>query len=243
MLIITDRHNKKDIEAWKTYEKGDLIHYENTNMETRERKAIEIIRSYADDNTYISVSWGRDSIVTLHLCYRANIKINIVSFTLSKKCVKTIYDYNLDAVRDKYFELFGNKEYSEIEYNPEEKRFKMQVIKKWDIGKKRITGVRKDESGIRKQSAKRFGVATSKSCRPIIYWSHQDVFAYIAKYGLPLHPSYGMTGGGRYDRFEIRVDGAIGAQGGTTHGREAWEREYYQDEYNRISERNGLPSG
>jgi phosphoadenosine phosphosulfate reductase len=239
MLIITNRHTKKDIDTWDKYEKADLIHYENTDMETRERKAIEAIQGYADDNTYISVSWGRDSITALHLCYRAKIKVKIVSFVLSKNCVKTIYDYNLDAVRDKYFALFGKADYSEIEYNPEANLRKMPLMRKYSKGKKRITGVRKDESGIRKKSAKQHGVATPTSCRPIIYWKHQDVFAYIAKYGLPLHPSYGMTGGGRYDRFAIRVDGAFGGPGGTTHGRETWEREYYQDEYNRIASCGG----
>ena len=47
------------------------------------------------------------------------------------------------------------------------------------------------------------------------------------------YPVYAMTGGGRYDRYRLRVS-AIGNPEGRGVGRLKWEKEYYGDVLNRI---------
>ena len=75
--------------------------------------------------------------------------------------------------------------------------------------------------------------SSPNTCAPISAWSAEDVYAYAAKYDLPLHPNYAMTGSGRYDRNWLRV-ASLGGKRGTGMGRAEWEREYYADRINRL---------
>ena len=72
------------------------------------------------------------------------------------------------------------------------------------------------------------GSQQKKTLAPLSLWKSDDVFAYIEQHGLPLHPVYGMLGGGRYDRKHLRVD-CIGGIEGNGIGRLEWEKEYYPD--------------
>lgn len=72
------------------------------------------------------------------------------------------------------------------------------------------------------------GVATSRTCRPIGWWSSADVWAYLARHDLPVHPAYAMTLGGRLERDRIRVH-SIGGEDGASFGRVEWEDRYYGD--------------
>ena len=96
-----------------------------------------------------------------------------------------------------------------------------------------ICGVRADESGVRKLSCRRLGKTTGVSCRPLAWWSAHDVYSYAAIRRVPLHPTYGMLGGGRWQRERLRVS-FLGLTHGRGIGREQWEREYYGDCLRRI---------
>lgn len=78
----------------------------------------------------------------------------------------------------------------------------------------------------------RWGTTTTSTCAPIGFWKNDDVFAYLKKYDLPVHPNYAMLGGGRYKRESIRV-AEIGDTHGSGMGRSEWEREYYPDILNK----------
>lgn len=98
------------------------------------------------------------------------------------------------------------------------------------IGIKRsLRGIRGAESGTRKYLMERAGQVSKNSCRPIGYWSGQDVFAYLHAFDLPIHPAYAMSFGGMLDRDRIRVS-SIGGKRGTGFGRDAWEAKYYEHE-------------
>jgi len=96
-----------------------------------------------------------------------------------------------------------------------------------------VTGIRYDESAKRRLRFKRFGLETGNSFAPFRIMDAQDIFAYLFKYDLPVHPNYAMTGGGRWDKYRIRV-AAVGNREGDGIGRAEWEREYYADILNRI---------
>jgi hypothetical protein len=91
-----------------------------------------------------------------------------------------------------------------------------------------LSGVRADESGVRKIRMRRWGLSTDRTCCPLGWWSKQDAFGYAAAKNLPVHPNYAMLGGGRWPRENLRVDG-LGGVRGRGIGRAEWEREYYSD--------------
>jgi phosphoadenosine phosphosulfate reductase len=95
--------------------------------------------------------------------------------------------------------------------------------------KRSLRGIRGAESGTRKHLMERSGQCSKNSCRPIGYWSGQDVFAYLHVFDLPIHPAYAMSMGGILDRDRIRVSSIGGTRGGGM-GRDAWEAKYYGDE-------------
>ena len=62
---------------------------------------------------------------------------------------------------------------------------------------------------------RRNGTASAATCRPIGWWTGADVFAYLARHDLPIHPAYACTMASAYDRDRVRV-GTIG--GGAAPG-------------------------
>lgn len=237
LLIITDRHTKEDLEIWKEYEEMDGEYYKTHNMKQKEEKAIDIIKKFCTEkNYYLSVSWGKDSTVMLHLAYQAKKTNCIVSFTRIEKTFigKAVHDFNNDLVRDSFLKEYKNIMYIEVSSPGIGKMNAMRRFEKITGLSRCVLGIRAKESGIRKKSAQYHGFATENKCRPLLGWSAQDIFAYLYHYNLPIHPLYGMTDGGIWDRCYLRVDGAIGGEGGIVHGRDIWEKKYYQDILNKI---------
>jgi phosphoadenosine phosphosulfate reductase len=233
VLIITERHTQQDITLWKEYEEADMIHSTSESLIKKEERAIEIIKSFTSEGRYyISVSWGKDSTTLLHLAWRVKRCAVVASFVRDPSSKLAIYDFNNSFVRDVFFSEYKLPLYVEVVYPETGKPEKLKTMRRFTdyLGfKKKLLGIRANESGERKLSAKMIGVQTEYTCRPLLGWSTQDVFSYLAKYKLPVHPVYGMLGGGRYERDRLRVDGAINGEGGTSHGRAEWEREYYPD--------------
>lgn len=95
-------------------------------------------------------------------------------------------------------------------------------------GDRRITGIRAQESPTRAISAAVHGVATDRSCRPILHWTTAQVFGYLLAFDLPIHPVYAMSMGGRLDMERLRV-ASIGGLRGVKAGRREWEIAYYGD--------------
>lgn len=230
MLIKTSRHTSEDLELWDALEQSDLLYYNTHNMAYREQRAIEeIVKFGSIDKFYVGVSWGKDSIVTLHLSLRSGLSFKTISAkgTYVTKGINALY---LDDVRNVFLETY-NLDYEEIaypEYPPKSKQKSLQLFGK-KYTSRHILGVRSEESGIRKRSRNIHGISTNNVCRPIIDWPTAMVFAYCVHYGLPLHPNYGFLGGGRWDRNQIRVGGSILGEDGQSFGRLEWEREYYSD--------------
>lgn len=89
--------------------------------------------------------------------------------------------------------------------------------------------MRADESRARKLRSAAWGAATQNTCAPLDRWSNAEVFAYLARFDLPIHPAYAMSYGGALARDQIRVD-CIGGRTGRGKGRREWEWTYYRDE-------------
>lgn len=224
MLIITDRHTKEDIELWKDYNEFDSV---TKYSQWKINQAIDIIKQSGASICY--TSWGKDSVVLIHLLILSKIKIPVVYVKFSDRS-----NPDADLVREKFLEMFP------IEYH--EEVFDYEKVRRtnlhWKIVAKkypgiRLTGIRKDESGIRNMLFRKDGFFSKNSCRPISQLRNQEIFSYINQNGLPLSPVYGYLGGGRWDRKNIRMHSLAGTTG-DNFGRTEWEKEYYGDIINRI---------
>lgn len=87
----------------------------------------------------------------------------------------------------------------------------------------------------------RWGVSTASTCAPLSFWTDADVFAYLHRHDLPIHPAYACSMGGAVPRGRIRVD-ALGGETGTGHGRAEWEVRYYGREMAAMVEAAGSPT-
>lgn len=183
----------------------------------------EIDRFAADGPCYVGVSWGKDSMVVAHLASAMQLPMIWVR-------VDGVENPDCTIARDMFLARF------QIRYDEIRATSGVAVRKRTSAlgfaeaarryGDRYVSGIRSDESTDRSLSAAVHGVATSRACRPILRWTAADVFAYLARHELPVHPAYACTFGGALDRGRVRV-GALGGDRGTGRGRAEWERRYY----------------
>ena len=247
MLIHSARHKPEDLEEYyRLYDRLDAANAENPRLERIALQAMEDIADFvASHDAYIGVSWGKDSVTVADLAMRMGLNIPLVHMTFLPFCTP-----EHEKVRDAFLEMWPNAQYHEevCDYGDietrgltdEEQTAAEDPIFKaaWrrvnnNIAPCHISGVRGVESKVRRIRMHRWGVASKNTLAPIGWWKTEDVYAYIYSRGLPLHPNYGMIGGGRWDRQYIRVDG-LGGKEGARVGRGVWEAEYYQDVLNRL---------
>lgn len=238
MLIPSDRHTPRDLEHWVRCEAADRIYGRLPALARKSARAVDAIRAFAEAGPcYLGTSWGKDSVVACHLAVLAGVRVPMVHIVQ----LGPHHDPYQELVRDAFLARFGDAvDYHEIIVEPLEREQRdggraPQMIegiaraqRRW--GERWIGGLRADESGQRKLSARR---GSRSSCWPIAWWTAQDVFAWLAAHDLPVHPSYAMTGGGMWDRDHIRVS-IIGGKKGTGHGRREWEWAYYPDVMRRL---------
>lgn len=227
MLIRCERHTPEDLEHWNELEEMDLAYYRTHDMRRLEYSAHEAIGEFIQNPCYLGVSWGKDSITVLNLCLQSGFSGPVVCSIGSYKTRATNIPY-LMLVAEK-FKLENYQEIIYPEYPQKSKQKSLRDYQKRTLINRYISGVRANESKIRRFSRKIHGKISANTCRPIIDWPTEAVFAYCAYHNLPLHPNYGMTGGGRWPREHIRVGGSIGGGDGINMGRREWEQEYYAD--------------
>lgn len=241
MLIKCERHSEIDKELWRDYEEIDNVKMKELKTEKIKKAIEEIKKTVAEKKSYVSVSWGKDSVVLAHLCYLANVKIPMVWIKESP-----MFNPYCETVRDEFLVKY-NFQYHEIIADYSNVGFAPFLDKHGDsilfhsianainisFGR-RITGIRNQESNKRLLRYMNYGLTTEHTSAPLSLWQTWEIFAYLKKHDLPIHPNYAMLGNGRYERDSIRVDCFAGTQGSGI-GRIEWEKEYYQDRINKIN--------
>ena len=227
MLIESPRHSVHDLRVWRERERIDAEWSKLNGFKRRVEKAREHIRRFVETGPcYVSVSWGKDSVVIAHLAVDLHLPIVWIR-------VESFFNPDCLTVRDIFLERFGCRDrYSEIamqanvwlETGTQKEGFK----KAENIAPRSIRGIRAQESGTRTLSAAVHGVATKNVCRPILHWSADDVFAYLYAYDLPVHPAYAMSCDGAIGREWLRVAPIVGKRG-NGKARAEWERRYYPE--------------
>lgn len=243
MLIPSERHTPEDLTLWAELEAADHVHGERLLRSGKVEDSLDAIRAFVAAGTcYAGWSGGKDSTVLVHLLCRAAVDVpiwHVHAEPVANPETKTVRQavetacpgltIRVHAIRYSRLILDGRD-------NPEGDRQFFAAFRR--LGDRHISGIRADESGGRKIRMRNHGLSTPNSCAPLGWWTGADCFGYLATHGLPVHPSYAMLGGGRWDRRHVRVDELAGS-GGNQFGRAEWEREYYGDVLRRLEAASG----
>jgi len=240
MLIPSHRHTAADMALWREYEQADTARRIDAGFCHRHAEALnEILRFVMRDTScYAGVSWGKDSTVLAHLVQCVMPTLPIVWIR-----VEPIKSPDCELVRDAFLSRYPNANYHEIETHCEWRDGEWHAtgtlesgIKECErrFGKRKILGIRADESTQRGFRIWRHGLSTHASCDPLGRWTVADIFTHLAIENLPVHPAYAMLGGGRWPRDRLRV-ASLGGRRGDGLGRSEWESEYYGDVLRRLA--------
>jgi phosphoadenosine phosphosulfate reductase len=251
-LITVPEHTERDLGHWYMYSDRDRIYGKLLAFRKKPGQAIAAIQRFfsTDPKGYIGVSWGKDSVVVADLACIAQVDAPLVWIK-----VQPHYNPHCELVRDEFLRLWPRARYEEVEVESRcdadgwhtkgtlEAGFHQAVAK---YGDRHVSGVRAGESGIRQLVMRKFGQATQRTCRPIGYWSDDDVFAYLSLRSLPIHPAYAMSFGGTLERGRLRVC-SLGGESGTGFDRRRTENFYYAWRVEQLTrmweERTGLRAG
>lgn len=243
-LIDSPRLTAADRDHWQQMTHYDDVLSQDRRLDRLATQAVADIQAWAADGPAVcSTSWGKDSVVTAHLVATAAPDIPLVWVRgdpwETPEC---------EAVRDAFLAahphirceerpvVYSNPRRGEAGWSlhpdpPRPPSWTFDQI----IPERHVTGVRAQESRTRALSAAVHGVATGRTCRPILSWTADHVFAYLARHDLPVHPAYAMTMGGMRDRRWIRVHALAGTPASARnepHYLEQlaeWEDAYYGD--------------
>lgn len=230
MLIESHRHTEADLTLWREMEEADRLRGGRFLATGKVRKSIAAIREFAASGPcYCGTSWGKDSTVLVHLLGLSKTDVPLVWMRYGRAT-----NPGCEAVRDEMLWRWPGLDYREIEVGEaEDQRDDFSLAVKATGASRYISGVRADESGIRKIVMRRWGIVGEQTCRPLGWWTGEEVFGYLCVAELPVHQNYAMLGGGRWPRRHLRT-ASIGGERGVENGRREWEQEYYGDVLRRL---------
>lgn len=238
MLLDSPRLSRADIAHWDRLSVYDQMLAAATDLDTLSERSIDVIARFAAAGpACVSTSWGKDSTVLVDLVGRSGVTLPVVWMRVHGHDLPECED-----VRDRMLAQHPHLEYHELLMPPQPARWwddeaATQSKARADLGwrmiaqrftPRHITGIRAEESRIRRIVQARWGDASDGAARPIGAWDATDVFAYLHARNLPVHPAYAMSKGGHYDRRWLRVH-SLGGVTGADRGRADWEQAYYGD--------------
>lgn len=237
-LLVTERLSRAEVAAWREAERGDAAW---ANLETWERKvsvAMRALRDFAERGPcYAGVSWGKDSVCLAHLCWMlARQGGPVVPLVWVR--VQPVEQPDCEAVRDAYLARWEQPYREEAILVGELPGGGWAVTGALERGFGRAaralgtdryaSGIRADESADRRRRQASYGHSTTRTCAPLGEWTARDVWAYLYRHDLPVHPAYAMTFDGALERDRVRV-AALSLTRGEGFGRLEWERRYYRE--------------
>nr|WP_243864061.1 phosphoadenosine phosphosulfate reductase family protein [Brooklawnia cerclae] len=240
-MIDSPRLSPQDKRAWANLERYDTAFAKRADWPAKEARAHRVINEFAGAGVcYASTSWGKDSTCVAHLVATSGVVLPLVYVRMriweSPECL---------LVRDAFLERYGHL----VDYH---EYFVDGGLRWWDNadidrlqrkgshvgsqfaeaerhhGSRHITGIRAEESRMRRIVVGQWGEAGPNACRPIARWTAIDVYAYLHRHDLPIHPAYAMSYGGKLDRRWLRVS-PIGGISNAHKQRADWEAHYYPD--------------
>lgn len=180
-------------------------------MDEKVKQALDFIREYAKKYKKVAIlsSWGKDSLVALHLVIQVlpDIPVVFIDTTFKPKPTYDLMEWliknwklNVKIYKSKFLE---NKEFMETivlgpklwKTNPDEccQIFKVEPTQKAvkDLGLEAwFSGLRATESEKRKIFTKVHRQDNFVRLHPIHDWTEADIWRYMACYNIPVHPYY-----------------------------------------------------
>ena len=241
MLIDSPRLKPGDRDHWEMLERYDHLLAEGVAGKATDSYAILDQWVSTHPGAVVSVSWGKDSTVIADLAAHLDHPPRIVWVRSDPFEMPECED-----VRDAFLTKHPHVDYEEriatlrvprrrepgYEAHITNPRAKGQDVLRELIHEPHINGVRGTESKTRRDSIRWHGTSTTRTCRPILFWTAEEVFAYLAAKELPVHPAYAMSYAGHLDRRWIRVHPLCSHhEESSIHGRDmaSWEDDYYHD--------------
>lgn len=223
MLVDSSRLTAADRVVWARLEEFDRRLSADPRLELLAGRGRAVIEAFADAGPcYASVSWGRDSVIVAYLVATSAAAGRVPLWYASSADVPgRAANPESPRVRDVFLAAFPGVVYYETGRG-------LGALDGLAGTPRRITGVRGAESGLRRRAMRWHGDASVSSARPIGRWTHEDVFAGLFRWGLPVHPAYAMSEGGVWERRFLRVHSIGGCDGGD-RGRIEWEDRYFPD--------------
>lgn len=223
-LIPSSKHTRADLDAWERFAETCSLRIGSADYERRKDIARNAVTSAEVD--YVSVSWGKDSVVLAHLFLTLRPRIPIVHISIDPwetDDTLEVRDVMLDAYEADYREYHLWVGGEDTTYSPA----LMFSLASKEIGPAYASGLRGDESLERARRLQYTGEVSRNVCTPLIRWDGFDVFAYAMEHGLPIHPSYAFLMGGtlspeRCRVAEMNIDGR-----GNGFGRDERTARYY----------------
>lgn len=230
MLIGSPRHRPDEVAAWRRQADADPVHASLPAFWRRVARSKEELLAFLehDSSGYCGVSWGKDSVCVAHmvaLLARDGGPMVPLVWVVVPGC-----NPDCPAVRDAWLRRYPDHQYEEI--HVERGRLRASEVGFAEaarrFGARHVSGVRADESRVRRLRHAKWGHSTERTCAPLSEWSGRDVFAYLHHYDLPVHPAYAMNLHGTLERESLRV-ASIGGDRGVGMGRREWEERYYPE--------------
>lgn len=241
MLIQCYRIKPGDLQRWYADEEYDclLSTIKADKLHAKAEKSKEVIAEFLSEKAFISMSWGKDSVLATWLTWQAcrENKITMPVIAYSKVDGDRKANPDCDLVKtfflDKWPSPYIENYFNTYDYPNSSRDLHFELLTKEVGTERRITGIRNSESQRRSTRFKTKGFSTKNTCAPLSLWTTEDVFCYSFMMGLPLHPVYAMNGQGAWDRKDLRVH-SIGGIAGCEFSRRSWECAYYPELINQI---------
>jgi len=249
--LLRSRCTDADWLVWQDRAQADPIWAQTRAHAQRVQAASLALQRFCDgERGYIGVSWGKDSCAVLLMALRLGIDWPLVHVDLDP-----VRNPDCAVTRDAWLALYPElrNRYHEITIRcvPKPSTGRYDTNRAYAegfaecaqrFGRRRVSGVRAEESGARERTVQRNGLGNrdSNTARPLGRWGSEDVFAFLADH--PLAPAYPCSLGGIYERGRVRLNNLWGLYG-EGHGRREWERRYYPDDIRRIERQHACDSG
>lgn len=159
-------------------------------------KALETIQKALDlGPAYVAVSWGKDSVVMLHLCQQALPDILAINIGDSLEDLQDNYSEVIADYCDRFYPNYQQILYDESS----DGGFFDQIQKLYESKSLAFIGCRAQENKRRASTIKKHGIVHQYKtgpnkgkwrCFPLAYWSWQDVWSYTCLHNLPYLSSY-----------------------------------------------------